>query len=752
MPDAKVITSLPVILERLHEKHPNARYELDWTTPVDLLVATILAAQCTDERVNQVTKTLFKKYPDARAYAEANMEELEQDLKPTGFYRQKAKTVQAVCQALVEKHDGEVPVTMEEMVELPGVARKTANVVLNNAFQLPTGVIVDTHVQRVSGRMGLTDQTKPEKIEIDLMKLVPQEEWIFFGPAMVLHGRYTCTHHAPKCDTCPMNDLCPRLGVGKEDEDEPAEEQAPPMAAKKTKPKAKAAPTTTTNGATHAVSVKEKLPADWQKILSAEFDKPYFKQLEKFLKEERSNNKVFPPEEDVFNAFRETPFEQVKVVLLGQDPYHGEDEAHGMCFSVKPGVKVPPSLVNVYKELQEDLGCKPVPHGYLVSWARQGVLLLNTVLTVRANEAGSHKEQGWEPFTDAVIKAFNDRKTPVVFLLWGSQAHKKADLIDTRRHRVLKTGHPSPLSAKKFFGSKPFSQANAALQALGQGAINWQLPADPNGTAPQREQPTPVAANRQVAVAAPKETVVAPKPVVSVAAPPTIFKAEKTHLETLVPAAWRKALAEEFTKPYFQNLDKFLAGERKDTTVYPAEADLFAALRHTPPEGVRVVLLGTEPSCSEDVADGLAYSVREGVELSETVQTMFRELRRDLGCRVPVTGSLEAWARQGVLLLNTILTVRSGRPGSHKDKGWDQFTSAILSVVNASARPTVFALWGDAAQKKRGLVDQTRHVVVEAEHPGTDPDEFEGSGVFSEINTALELRGRSAIYWQLQYV
>src|SRR3954469_339946 len=199
MPAQSNATSLPVILARLHEKYPGARYELDYETPVQLLVATILAAQCTDERVNQVTAYLFKKYPDAKAYAEADLAELEEDLKPTGFYRQKARTVQEVCKALVEKHAGEVPVSMEEMVELPGVARKTANVVLNNAFQLPTGVIVDTHVQRVSQRMGLTDQKKPEKIEIDLMNMVPKEEWVFFGPAMVLHGRYTCTFHNPAC-------------------------------------------------------------------------------------------------------------------------------------------------------------------------------------------------------------------------------------------------------------------------------------------------------------------------------------------------------------------------------------------------------------------------------------------------------------------------------------------------------------------------------------------------------------------------
>jgi endonuclease III len=358
MPDQTVIESVPTILERLHGAYPDARYELDWETPLELLVATILAAQCTDERVNQVTPALFKKYPDARAYADADLAELEEDLKPTGFYRQKARTVQAVCRALVEKHGGEVPASMEEMVELPGVARKTANVVLNTAFGQPTGVIVDTHVHRVSQRLGLTDQKTPEKIELDLMKLVPKEEWIFFGPAMVLHGRYTCTYHTPRCDECILNDLCPRRGVAEE-----AEEDSPTMPVKKTKTtrtkaapaKTKAAPARSTPtkaekpaaAAPAAPSLREQLPPDWQQALAAEFDKPYFKALEKFVAQERAKNTVYPPPEDMFSAFKATPFEQVKVVLLGQDPYHGPGEAHGMCFSVRPGVKVPPSLVNV---------------------------------------------------------------------------------------------------------------------------------------------------------------------------------------------------------------------------------------------------------------------------------------------------------------------------------------------------------------------------------------------------------------------
>jgi len=204
---------IDVIVARLHDLHPGARYELDWETPEQLLVATILAAQCTDERVNRVTKTLFITYPDPAAFADADREELEEALKPTGFFRQKTKTVQRVCQALVDRHDGEVPRSMKSMVALPGVGRKSANVVLNTAFDMPTGIIVDTHVARVAPRMGLTSEKKGEKIERDLMAVVPESEWTFFGPAMVLFGRYTCTARAPKCDGCGMADVCPRVGV-----------------------------------------------------------------------------------------------------------------------------------------------------------------------------------------------------------------------------------------------------------------------------------------------------------------------------------------------------------------------------------------------------------------------------------------------------------------------------------------------------------------------------------------------------------
>ncbi|QSQ16051.1 endonuclease III [Myxococcus landrumensis] len=202
-----------LLLERLRTKYPDARYELNWSTPYELLVATILAAQCTDERVNRVTAVVFPKYPGPRAIADADTAELEEDLKPTGFFKQKTKTVQAMSRALLEDFHGEVPRTIEELVKLPGVARKTANVVLNTAFDIASGIIVDTHVARVSQRLGLTKHDKPEAIEQDLMKLVPQDAWTFFGPATVLHGRYTCVAKKPKCDECLVKDICPRIGV-----------------------------------------------------------------------------------------------------------------------------------------------------------------------------------------------------------------------------------------------------------------------------------------------------------------------------------------------------------------------------------------------------------------------------------------------------------------------------------------------------------------------------------------------------------
>jgi len=198
---------------RLRQLHPDARYELDFETPFQLLVATILAARCTDERVNRVTKTLFERYPDPTAYAEADLEALEQDVRPTGSYKTKARALQGMARALLDRFGGEVPETMDELVTLSGVARKTANVVLNMAFGIPSGVIVDAHVARVSQRMGLTRQKKAERIEQDLMQALPREDWTHFGPAMVLLGRYICKARAPQCGECPMDDICPRLDV-----------------------------------------------------------------------------------------------------------------------------------------------------------------------------------------------------------------------------------------------------------------------------------------------------------------------------------------------------------------------------------------------------------------------------------------------------------------------------------------------------------------------------------------------------------
>jgi len=219
----------------------------------------------------------------------------------------------------------------------------------------------------------------------------------------------------------------------------------------------------------------DQLPKSWRTILAPEFSKPYFTQLCEFVNAERAAHTVFPPEDEVFTALKLTPFEQMKVLLLGQDPYHDDGQAHGLCFSVKPGIKPPPSLVNIFKELKADVGCKIPNHGYLVHWAEQGVLMLNAVLTVRAHEPNSHKDKGWEKFTDAIIEAASARTQPVVFVLWGGYAQKKTGLIDAR-NPILKAAHPSPLSVKKFMGSKPFSAVNAALAQLGQTPIDWQIP------------------------------------------------------------------------------------------------------------------------------------------------------------------------------------------------------------------------------------------------------------------------------------
>lgn len=220
-----------------------------------------------------------------------------------------------------------------------------------------------------------------------------------------------------------------------------------------------------------------ELPSAWQAIVGAELSKPYFLELAKVIDEERAAGEVFPPPEQVFAALEWTPFANVKAVILGQDPYHDKGQAHGLCFSVPPGVRPPPSLVNIFKELHADLGHVAPDHGCLVPWAQQGVLLLNTVLTVRAHEANSHRKKGWETFTDTIITSLSARPEPVIFVLWGGPAQKKKKLIDVSRHRVLEAAHPSPLSAHSgFFGSKPFSTINAILREWGQPEIDWRIP------------------------------------------------------------------------------------------------------------------------------------------------------------------------------------------------------------------------------------------------------------------------------------
>jgi uracil-DNA glycosylase len=218
------------------------------------------------------------------------------------------------------------------------------------------------------------------------------------------------------------------------------------------------------------------IPAGWRALLGEEFEQPYMQELAAFVAEERKHYTVYPPKADVFTALALTSYDQVRVVILGQDPYHGPDQAHGLAFSVRKGVSPPPSLLNIFKELRSDLGVTPPGHGNLVGWAEQGVLLLNTVLTVRAGAAASHKGHGWERLTDRIIELLSARGQPVVFVLWGTPAQRKTVLIDTKRHTIIRSVHPSPLSAANgFFGSRPFSKVNTALAANRQPPIDWQL-------------------------------------------------------------------------------------------------------------------------------------------------------------------------------------------------------------------------------------------------------------------------------------
>ena len=219
-----------------------------------------------------------------------------------------------------------------------------------------------------------------------------------------------------------------------------------------------------------------KITNDWLNEIGDEFKKPYYKDLYKFVSHEYNNYIIYPNANDIFNAFHLTTVKDVKVVILGQDPYHNEGQAHGLCFSVKPGVDIPPSLVNIYKELEDDLGYDVPNNGYLIRWAKQGVLMLNTVLTVRAHQANSHKGKGWEQFTDSVIKAVNRQDRPIVFILWGASSRKKKAMLNNPKHLILEAPHPSPLSAYRgFFKSKPFSKTNIFLDRHNIEPIDWQI-------------------------------------------------------------------------------------------------------------------------------------------------------------------------------------------------------------------------------------------------------------------------------------
>lgn len=222
--------------------------------------------------------------------------------------------------------------------------------------------------------------------------------------------------------------------------------------------------------------VKKILTNDWAPLLEEQFTKPYYLRLREFLKKEYFTREIYPHMNDIFNALHLTPFSKVKAVILGQDPYHGPGQAHGLSFSVQPNVPKPPSLINIFKELESDLGITPPSHGHLIEWTEQGILLLNTVLTVRRGQAFSHRNKGWEHFTNEVIKQLNNKETPIVYILWGRAAQEKIQLIDTNKHYIVKGPHPSPLSAYRgFFGSRPFSKTNKILKETGQEIIDWTI-------------------------------------------------------------------------------------------------------------------------------------------------------------------------------------------------------------------------------------------------------------------------------------
>jgi uracil-DNA glycosylase len=471
------------IVSKIQRAYPNATYALEWKTPWELLVGTILAGQSTDAVVNRVTPDLFGQFKDVRAFARAEPAELEPIIRPCGIHQVKAKSLVGAAKVIVDRFGGEVPRTMDEMLELPGVKRKTANVVLNCAYDVPSGIIVDTHVERLAPRIGLSTNDTPESIEKDLMRIIPERAWTTFGPALILHGRNVCKAKAPQCEGCAIEAHCLRVGLpGGAPAPTPSADAGDGAADKPRKKKSVGAKGGKAKESTMVAMDVEpwkgalpQLPGGWHDALAADMDSPWFRTLWAFVKAERSAGQVFPPEEDVFAAFEYAPLAETKLVILGQDPYHDDDQAHGLCFSVRRGVDVPPSLKNMYKELQTDLGVSPPSHGNLEAWARQGVLLLNAVLTVRAHTPNSHKDRGWERFTDKVIDALNKSSQRVVFALWGAYAQKKGKRIDTSKHLVVEAAHPSPLSAKQFLGSKPFSAIDAALISAGHAPMRWQL-------------------------------------------------------------------------------------------------------------------------------------------------------------------------------------------------------------------------------------------------------------------------------------
>ena len=472
---AKGVTAAGEIVQKIQGAYPKATYALTWKTPWELLVGAILAGQSTDVTVNRVTPGLFAKYRDAKGFAAANPTELEEIIRPCGIHQAKAKSIIGAAGMIIAKFGGQVPKTMDEMLELPGVKRKTANVVLNCAFGVPSGIIVDTHVDRVAQRIGLTANDTPEAIETDLMGIVPQGEWTTFGPALILHGREVCQAKVPKCGSCLIEANCLKVGL-------PGGAPAPEASAKPARKSksggggsVKPSATVSMEGVKPWSGSLPEIPGGWSDVLSKHLESDWFRELWGFVKAEAESGQVFPPESEIFSAFEYAPFSKVKLVILGQDPYHDDGQAHGLCFSVKRGVAIPPSLRNMYKELETDLKIPQADHGNLESWAKQGALLLNAVLTVKAHTPNSHKDRGWERFTDVVIDALNESAKPVVFMLWGAYAQKKGKRIDESKHVVLRAAHPSPLSAKQFFGSKPFSSIDAALKKAGHSPMNWKL-------------------------------------------------------------------------------------------------------------------------------------------------------------------------------------------------------------------------------------------------------------------------------------